>query len=119
MMMRTTKYTIDTKGPEWKRFSTEGRDLVPALNWWLEATITGTLGSVPPHCGGRHLCLPVSAASSRVFLWLGGGAKLRLKMRNKRILTRLFILFLYSGKPGHFTESASRSSAFLFQSWPQ
>ena len=67
MMMRTTKYTIDTKGPEWKRFSTEGRDLVPALNWWLEATITGTLGSVPPHCGGRHLCLPVSSASSRVF----------------------------------------------------
>jgi hypothetical protein len=40
--------------------------LAPAPNWRLEAAITGTLGSVPLHCGGRHLCLPVSAASSRV-----------------------------------------------------
>jgi hypothetical protein len=66
MMMRTTKYTKDTKGPKWKRFFADGRNLMPALNWWLEATITGTLGSVPLHCGGRHPCLPVSAASSRV-----------------------------------------------------
>jgi hypothetical protein len=66
MKMRTTKYTKHTKGPGWKRFFTEGRNLMPALNWWLEPTIGGTLVRVPPHCGGRHLCLPVSTASSRV-----------------------------------------------------
>jgi len=41
----------------WKRRSAP---LAPAPNWRLEAAVTGTLGSVPLHRGGRHLCLPVS-----------------------------------------------------------
>jgi len=37
-----------------------GRNLASTPNWRLEAAITGTLGSVPLHRGGRHLGLPVS-----------------------------------------------------------
>jgi hypothetical protein len=47
--------------------------LALAPDWRLEAAITGTLGSVPLHRGSRHLCLPVSAASSRVIRWLWCG----------------------------------------------
>src|ERR1017187_3662852 len=57
--------------------SETGRNLAPAPNRRLEAAITGTLGNVPLHRGGRHLCLPVSAASSRVIRWPGCGVKLR------------------------------------------
>jgi hypothetical protein len=49
-----------------RRAGGRARNLAPPPNWRLEAALTGTLGSVPLRCGGRHLCLPVNAASSRM-----------------------------------------------------
>jgi hypothetical protein len=51
--------------------------LDPQPHWRLEAAITGTRGNAPLPRGGRHLCRPVSVASSRVILSLGG-VKVRL-----------------------------------------
>jgi len=48
------------------------RNFAPPTYWRLKAALTGTLGSVPLRRGGRHLCLPVSAASSRVVLLAWG-----------------------------------------------